>query len=75
VDAYLIVGAAVLTAAVSLVVGFELAQVPQRPRVPTVEDPRRVRQHVFKGHARAIPTATPAPRALRPQGDRRNAAG
>ena len=74
-DAYLIVGAAVLAVAVSLVVGFELARMQQRPRLPTVEEPPAVRRHVFKGHARAQPTVEPGPRPLRPPGDRRDAAG
>ena len=73
-DAYLIVGAVVLAAAVSLVVGFELASMQQQPRVPTVEEPRATRRHVHKGHARSMPTDEPGPRALRPPSDRQDAA-
>ncbi len=74
-DVYLIVGAAVLAASVSLVVGFELARVMQRPRVATVEEPSAPRRHVHKGHARALPTVEPGPRAIRARGGRRDAAG
>jgi hypothetical protein len=75
VDAYLIVGAVVLAASVSLVIGFELARMQQRPRVPTVEEPRAARRHVHKGHARSQPTAEPRPRPLRPRDSHRDAAG
>jgi hypothetical protein len=75
VDAYLIVGAVVLAAAVSLVIGFELARMQQRPPVPTVEEPRAARRQVHKGHARSQPTAEPGPRPLRQRDSHRDAAG
>ena len=74
-DAYLIVGAVVLAAAVALVIGFELARMQQRPHIPTVEEPRAARRHVYKGHARSLPTAEPGPRPLRPRDSHRDAAG